>query len=180
MKTITLILLLLVSCHLQAQIQTSPLRDKVDSIAETYIGIREATGNNDGPEVEAILHNIGLGKGYAWCAALQSQIFDDAKLKSPRSAYCPDWFRTNIVYRRDKKTPTPFKVKRGQNAGFFIASKGRVGHIGMIFDESKFNYSIHEGNTNEAGSDEGEGAYNKIRNKRSIYIIADHIKPYEL
>lgn len=178
MKMITFILLF-ISLQIQAQIQTSPLRDKLIRCADKYIGIREKTGHNDGVEVEAILGNVGLGKGYAWCAALQAQIFDDAGLKNPHSAYCPDWFKTNVVYRRDKPSPVPFVAKKGQNAGFFIQSKGRVGHIGMIYDESKWNYSLKEGNTNEAGSDEGEGAYNKIRNKRSIYIISDHVKPYE-
>ena len=178
MKLITFILLL-VSCQIQAQIQTSPLRDKLVTCADRYIGIREKTGNNDGLEVEAILRNVGLGKGYAWCAALQAQIFDDAGIKNPHSAYCPHWFRTNVVYRRDKPSPVPFVAKKGQSAGLFIQSKGRVGHIGMIYAESKWNYSLKEGNTNAAGSDEGEGAYNKIRNKKSICIISDHLIPYE-
>ena len=168
--------LLLLPLFLPAQIITNPIRDRLDSCAQKYMGIREATGNNDGPAVEAILRNVHLGKGYAWCAALQAQIFDDAHIKNPHSAYCPDWFKYDVVYRRDKPTPIPFKAKRGQNAGFFIPAKGRVGHIGMIYDESKFNYSVHEGNTNDAGSDEGEGAYNKIRNKKSVFIIADHVK----
>ena len=41
-------------------------------IAETYtsqIGVREATGRNDGKQVELYLKSVGLGKGYAWCAA---------------------------------------------------------------------------------------------------------------
>jgi len=176
LRKFILIILLFVSCHLQAQIQTSPLRDRLDKCAEKYIGIREATGNNDGPAVEAILRNVGLGKGYAWCAAYQTQAFDDAGIKNPHSASCVDWFRTDIVYRRNKPTLIPFVAKKGENVGFYIESKGRIGHIGMIYDESKYSYSTHEGNTNEAGSDEGEGAYNKIRNKRSIYIIADHVK----
>lgn len=178
MKSVIFILLF-ISLQIQAQIQTSPLRDKLVTCADKYIGIREKTGHNDGPAVEAILRNLGLGKGYAWCAALQAQIFDDAGLKNPHSAYCPDWFRTNVVYRRDKPSPIPFTAKKGQNAGFFIQSKGRVGHIGMIYAESKWNYLLKEGNTNEAGSDEGEGAYNKIRNKKSIFIIADHLIPYK-
>lgn len=172
-------ILLFISLQIKAQIQTSPLRDKLIRYADKYIGIREKTGHNDGVEVEAILRNVGLGKGNAWCAALQAKIFDDAGLKNPHSAYCPDWFKTNVVYRLDRPTPIPFMAKKGQNAGFFIQSKGRIGHIGMIYGATKWDYWLKEGNTNEAGSDEGEGAYNKIRNKKSIYIISDHLIPYE-
>lgn len=178
MRTLAVILFLL-SLQVNAQIQTSPLRDKLVSCIDKYIGVKEKTGHNDGDTIEFVLRNVGLKKGNPWCAALQAQAFDDCGLKNPHSGYCPDWFKTNIVYNRDLHSPVPFVAKKGQNAGLFIPSKARIGHIGMIYGESKWNYHLKEGNTNKQGSDEGEGAYNKIRNKKSIAIISDHVKPYE-
>ena len=45
------------------------LRKQLLEIAESQIGIRELTGNNDGKEIEAYLKSVNLGKGYAWCVA---------------------------------------------------------------------------------------------------------------
>ena len=37
--------------------------------AISQVGIREATGNNDGTDVEKYLKSGGLGKGYPWCGS---------------------------------------------------------------------------------------------------------------
>lgn len=153
---------------------TSPLRARLVEAAEKYVGIREATGNNDGAEVKKILKNVGLKEGYAWCAALQAIIHDDINLVNPHSAYCPDWFRSNVVYKKSLETFDKFQAKRGQVFGLWITNKGRVGHVGMLIGETKFSYTTIEGNTNGDGSDEGDGCYQKIRNKRSIYVVADY------
>ena len=42
------------------------------------VGVHEKTGHNDGKEVESYLKSIGLGKGYAWCMALQYWCFQQA------------------------------------------------------------------------------------------------------
>lgn len=153
---------------------TSPIRERLVKATEKYVGLKEATGHNDGVGVEAILANVGLGKGFAWCAALMAQGHDDAQVRNPHSAYCPDWFKTNVVFDRDKHKIENFQAKKGMVYGLWIANKGRVGHVGMTYAESKFSYSGIEGNTNDAGSDEGEGCYRKLRNKRSIKVFADY------
>lgn len=151
-------------------------REKLVRAAENYLHVREKTGHNDGKYVAKILRNVGLSEGNAWCAALMAQCFDDAGIPNPHSAYCPDWFKTDIVYKKTVKVIKPFTSQLGQTVGFYIESKRRVGHIGMITGETKLSYTTIEGNTNNAGSDEGDGCYRKIRNKRTIYIISDHVK----
>ena len=136
----------------------------------------ELTGNNDGVIVERILRTVGLGKGYAWCAATVAISHDDAKIKNPHSAYCPDWFKNHVVYQRSKITLDKFKAKKGQVMGLYIESKGRVGHVGMIIDENRFSYVTIEGNTSGESIDEGDGCYKKIRSKRIIYVISDYCK----
>ena len=93
------------------------LRKDLLIAAEKYVGVREATGKNDGIVVEAILKNSKLAKGNPWCAALMVQCYDDVNIPNPHSGYCPDWFRQNVVYRRTVKTIEPFQFKIGQVFG---------------------------------------------------------------
>lgn len=152
------------------------LRTDLLTAANKYVGVRELTGNNDGAIVEGILKNVNLAKGNPWCAALMSKCYDDVLIPNPHSGYCPDWFRTNVVYKQREITIKPFKFKVGQVFGLYFESKGRVAHEGMIISETKFNYNTIEGNTNGGGSRDGDGCYKMIRNKKSIYVISDHVK----
>lgn len=177
MKKVLFILAILLNLPALAQLPmpTSPLREKLKTTAEKYVGIKELTGHNDGKEVVRILRNVNLHKGDPWCAATMAIIHDENNVPNPRSGYCPDWFRSNVVFEKMSFTPiNQFQAKIGQVFGLYIEQKRRVGHVGMIVGESKFSYHTIEGNTNDAGSDEGEGCYRKIRNKRSIYVIADY------
>lgn len=150
------------------------LREKVVRTAESQLFVREKTGQNDGREVERYLRNVGLGKGYAWCAAFVAWCHDENNIPNAQSAYSPDWFHSNVVYEAHEKSPVPFISQKGQVFGLYFESKGRVAHVGLITGETKFSYTTIEGNTNDAGSREGDGVYRKIRNKRSIYVIADY------
>lgn len=176
MKKILFVLILFLYFPTVAQLPmpTNPIREKLKTTAEKYIGIREETGHNDGKDVVRILRNVNLHKGDPWCAATMAIIHDENNIPNPRSGYCPDWFRSNVVYEKTETSIEKFQAKTGQVFGLYIEYKRRVGHVGMIVGESKFSYHTVEGNTNDVGSDEGEGCYRKIRNKRSIYIISDY------
>lgn len=150
------------------------LREKVIRTAESQLYVREKTGKNDGKEVERYLRNVGLGKGYAWCAAFVAWCHDQNSIPNAQSAYSPDWFRSNVVYERMRLENMGFISKPGQVFGLYFESKGRVAHVGMITGETKFSYTTIEGNTDDGGSREGDGVYARIRNKRSIYVIADY------
>ena len=150
------------------------VRAKLVNTAYKYVGVREKTGNNDGKDVEAILARVGLPPKNPWCAALQYCIHNDEGVKAPKSGYSPDWFKTNVVYNKKKMSLTKFKSQKGQVCGFYIPSKGRIGHVGMIVGEMGNFYITIEGNTNDAGSDEGEGCYKKLRSKESISMISDY------
>lgn len=176
-KVLTLIFALFIVFNALCQplaMPTSPLRERLVKSMEKYVGIKEATGHNDGKEIKKILRNVGLPEGNAWCAAVQVQAHDDVNIPNPHSAYCPDWFKSNVVFEKTQMTIDKFQAKRGQVFGLWIEYKHRVGHMGMLTGESKFSYNTDEGNTNGDGSDEGDGCYRKIRNKRSIYVIADY------
>lgn len=152
---------------------SQPVRNDLREVYTSQIGVREATGHNDGKEVEKYLRSVGLGKGYPWCAAFVAWSHNELNIPNPESAWSPDWFKSNVIYRADwrKKEIT---IQPGMVFGIWFQSKKRVAHVGFIDGEDHNNYYTVEGNTNAAGSREGDGVYKKIRPKKSIYIIADY------
>jgi hypothetical protein len=151
-------------------------REKVISIAESQLPVRELTGNNDGPDIKKYLKDVGLKEGYAWCAAFVSWCLTESGIwYHPQSAYSPDWFQYNVVYERNNPPLNGFISRKAQVFGIYFESKGRVAHVGFITGEDRLHYYTIEGNTNAAGSREGDGVYRKIRRKTSIFVIADHV-----
>lgn len=176
MRTIAIIILCLFAWNNSTcQILTS--REKVEQIYLSQVGVIEITGHNDGVEVEQYLSHVGFGKGYAWCAAFCSWVYDKASISNPRNAWVPSWFtnKNNIIWKPStglkNRVPLP-----GDVFGLYYVESKRIGHIGFIH---RFGESITitvEGNTNNAGSNEGDGVYMKRRPTRQIYIIARFIK----
>jgi len=153
-------------------------RDTLQAVYLSQVGVREATGNNDGQEVEAYLKSTGLDKGYAWCASFVTWCHIEADIEAVKSAWSPAWFTdtSRVVYRQSWQD-NQFTSQPGQVFGLNFSSKKRVAHVGFIDYEDRDNYYTIEGNTNTAGSREGDGVYKKIRPKKSIYIISDYVTP---
>lgn len=151
------------------------LRGKLVAVAASQVGVRELTGKNDGPEIRKYLLDVDLSEGYAYCAAGLTWCHNQLKIPNPQSAWSPDWFKANVVFRRNKPLFIPFESLPGQVAGFYSESKKRVSHVALIESESRQHYFTIEFNTNGAGSDDGEGVRRLIRKKASVYVIADHV-----
>ena len=67
--------------------------DSLRAIYSSYVGVRELTHHNDGPEVERFLAHVGLKKGAPWCAAFVSYCLHKAGYTdAPRSGWSPDYF----------------------------------------------------------------------------------------
>jgi hypothetical protein len=153
-----------------------------EKLIETYteqIGVREATGNNDGFMVEQYQASTGLdAKNFPWCAAMVTYCHLECGLPVPPApAWSPSWFKDSVlVYKRDRlirEVP-----QSGDVFGIWFQNKKRIAHVGFIDDwqnGSKFCVTV-EGNTNKAGSREGDGVYRKKRLKRQIYAISRHYK----
>lgn len=134
------------------------------AIARSQIGIKEATGKNDGAEVEAYLATTGLKKGEPWCAAFLSWVFKEAGYEQPVTAWAPALFPSVRLVKR----PIPAIV-----FGIYFPSLKRIGHCGII-ERVNGNFIIGiEGNTNLNGSREGNGVYRKLRHVKTIYRFAD-------
>ena len=148
----------------------------VRGIYHDQIGVRELTGTNDGFHVEMFLESTGLGKGYPWCAAFihwsyfQCGIVLD--LKYP--AWVPSYFPNDkLIMVRGK-----FQLRKpmfGDLIGIWFPKKERLAHVGFYDGENSKYYFTVEGNTNEAGSREGDGVYRKRRIKRQVHSISSWI-----
>jgi len=70
------------------------------------------------------------------------------------------------------KYPVP---ATGDVFGLYFKEKGRIAHVGFI-DQWDGTWMISvEGNTNKAGSREGDGVYRKRRLVKSVYQVARYI-----
>jgi hypothetical protein len=155
------------------------IRDKASLIliseAQTWLGITELTGNNDHPRISQSMKLCGLSgdKGYPWCASSQAQIHFDANLIAPHSARVVDWFKQNVIWKREWGDKY-ISIQPGMVGAIYYRKLNRYGHIVLIVGQDKNNYYTLEGNTNSAGSRDGQGFYRKIRSKESIAVIADY------
>ena len=139
-------------------------------IVESYraeVGVREATGNNDGHHVEKYLASTQLGPGHAWCAAFVNWNMRRCGVIGPKAAaWSPSWFPVEKL----TKTPQP-----GDVFGIYFPAKNRIAHVGFIDQWSNTRVRTIEGNTNAAGSREGDGVYIKYRMLKQISVTANWI-----
>lgn len=155
-----------------------PVREKLIGTAVSQLDVREQ-GTNDGKEVRKYLRSTGLGKGYPWCAAFVTWCHEENNIPNPGSARVVDWFDSNVLWKRDWRKNQP-ESKPGYVGALYYENLGRLGHIFIIEYEDANNYYTIEGNTNRAGSREGDGVYRKIRSKKSVAALGDYcIKPDE-
>lgn len=162
-------MILLILTFMSINSFSTGLRNKLVLIAESQLGVKEATGKNDGPEVHKYLHSTGFDEGSSWCAAFIAWCHEELKIPNPKSPWSPHWFEWNVVYESSKKGIKHFKAKKGQVFGLYSEDRRRVTHIGLITGITRFNYETIEGNIDN-------GVYRRLRNKRSIYVIADYCK----
>ena len=149
----------------------SDLRNKVEQTALSQLGVYELTGNNDGVQVEAYLKSVKLNKGAAWCAAFVSWCYQQHCIVNPKSGWSPSWFPVDhIVFKRNNNgNETPLKA---DVFGIYFSDKGRIAHVGLVLEWGDKEVFTIEGNTNDAGSREGDGVYKKRRLKRQIYAVS--------
>jgi hypothetical protein len=147
------------------------------AIREWYfsqIGVKEATNKNDGPIVEMYLKSTGLGPGHPWCAAFIHYGLNYVGVRNTINAYSPTAFdKKRAVWFNNKMLSEP---RPGDVGTLYYQSKKRIAHA--FFYDKRINTNIFEsveGNTNDAGSRDGDGVYKKKRSFHSTYAITDFI-----
>ena len=142
--------------------------------------VREVGGMNKGPRVEEYQRAVGLRPGDPWCAAFVAWcIMKSRQLDKP-----PTWCSGSAIttwHKGSRKAGDAFavptdadlqsKVKPGwvwvrakDAKGAADASKGLwvQGHCGIVVAVDAIGWHTIEGNTNAAGSRDGDGVYRKL------------------
>jgi len=164
------------------------LRQKVKAIYDSQIGVREATGRNDGPQVEAYLAYTGIGKGNPWCAAFVCWVLGQAEVENPKTAWAASLFpkeklvwkqgtgaKSHQVQSEKRRDCFTGNIQLATIFGLYFPSLKRIAHCGFIDQWGKTQVITVEGNTNDSGSREGDGVYRKRRPIKSLYAVADWI-----
>lgn len=152
----------------------TPERSCLIQVYKSQIGVREASGRNDGAAVEMYLKSVGLGKGYAWCAAFVKWCLKpfnvDGYTKITGAAASLNVTSKHVYFKRQYAA----EILPGDVFTLWYARLGRIGHTGFTNGWSNrasgMIYTV-EGNTNGGGSRDGDGVYLRIRNVGSIYSI---------
>ncbi|WP_343524392.1 CHAP domain-containing protein [Pedobacter sp.] len=154
--------------------QQRPLaRENIRDTYQSQIGVRELTGRNDGVAVSKYLSYVWLKPGNPWCAAFVSWTLGQNGISNARSGGCVQLMEQGrIIYRSGKPNQIP---QMGDVFFIYFAEKKRVAHTGFVDQWGETSVLTVEGNTNEAGSREGDGVYRKRRLKKQIYAVTTYI-----
>lgn len=159
-------------------------------VAAAMVGVKEVpAGSNRGPQIEEILRSVGLGGGYAWCAAFLYWCFREASRQLGVKNPCPKnagvlnmWDLASYPESGLKRITAaeakanPALIKPGMQ---FILDLGkRQGHTGIVEKVGANNLlTTIEGNTNLELSREGIGVFRL--NRRTITSINKGFIVYE-
>jgi len=158
------------------------LAGRVLAVAQSQIGITEVPpGSNRGPQIDAVLKSVGLGPGYAWCAAFAYWCFGQAARQlsvpnpCPRSAGVLNmWALAGYAESGLQRIPTsqarqnPTVIKPGML--FLMQFSTTAGHLGLVESvNAKGQLITIEGNSNVAGSREGTAVLRQT--KRTVSTI---------
>jgi hypothetical protein len=143
-------------------------------------GVREDRGRpNRGPQVDQYLARVGVdpATGSPWCAAFAYWCFDEAARQLGVSNPCvktarvlSHWARAPLATRipAEEAFDDPRLIRPG--ALFIVDHGSGRGHTGIVVKVLTGEIATIEGNTNQRGSREGDGVYQKTRSIGSINI----------
>lgn len=173
MLLLALVLLAMSACNTATAATLSPQRACVVENATLDVGVREATGHNDGPVVERYLASVGLHKGLSWCAAFVSYHLSGCGVRNPATGWSPAFSGVSARIwspRKAARMPMP-----GDVFTLWYSSLGRVGHVGFVTGCDGRYITTVEGNTSAPGSREGDGVYARRRQLSKVYAITNYI-----
>jgi hypothetical protein len=154
------------------------LPDAVIRIAAGEVGVREVPpGSNRGPRVNDYLKSVGLGGGYAWCAAFVFWCFREGSKQlgqlnpAIKTAGVLDmWNRARaagfLTVGAKEAAANPSLLAPGM---IFVFSTGSgLGHTGIVIGINGLQIETIEGNTDAGGSRNGIGVFRRHRSIKSI------------
>lgn len=151
------------------------------AIAEADANVREVGGANRGERVEQYQRTVGLRPGDPWCAAFVAWCIMQSRDLTKAPAWCSGsaittWQRgSKRAGAAQRVTPLDAEFRKRVAPGFVwvratdersakLARAGGwvKGHTGIVVAVDDAGFHTVEGNTNSAGSREGDGVYRKL------------------
>jgi hypothetical protein len=148
----------------------------------TQKGVRELTGNNDGPQVEGYQRTTGNHKGEPWCGSYQATANKVCKLPFPAGAGAArNWKVPKRTYYEQGRFGSPDSVKPADRLMFYYRNLGRIGHIAMAVAPARSvrrgrpsrGWYTNEGNTGSGGGREGAGVHVLYRANTDFYAASN-------
>lgn len=156
--------------------QQAFLNQEIAKVAKKYVGNTEISGNKgfENKEFEELMTAVGWRKDQAWCAYFTelvwkeayNNIFNDPNInKSLDILFSAGAVATFNNFRRSEfftsDTPCIGSLVIWQT--FRRNVPHWTGHAGIVVDHTDKTIVTVEGNTNQKGSREGDGVYEKLR-----------------
>ncbi|WP_038168590.1 hypothetical protein [Verrucomicrobium sp. BvORR106] len=160
----------------------SSIAEAIAEAAESQIGIRESEGQNRGPGIEKFWTATSYKTGYQnrepWCAAfvcwcilealLRLSIKPPFKRPTTAQAFGFEPWATYSDTDNVKLVPTTGDIRRGDIIVYSFS------HVEIATKDTPKSVNLVEcvgGNTNDAGSREGDGVYRKQRRRKSFRAV---------
>lgn len=140
--------------------------------ATTLVGIKEATGRNDGKMVRLIQETVGGASGEAWCAAMIQSLIAYAEVKTGKKSPIID---TELCYTMWHKSPKTSRVKILPMAGAIAIWNDigkTTGHTEMVISADGVTMQCIGGNTGgttkpgQPVEANGNGVYYTVRSMK--------------
>lgn len=145
------------------------MKASIVPVASLFVGwVRETTGANDGPWVEAIQRTTGNKRGDAWCASFVNFVIDIAYKDQnplPATASCDELLAFAKARGLFTASPEPGDV--------FLVMKTPTDatHTGIVAKVFAETVSTIEGNTNREGAREGNGVWARERKRDGLLFV---------
>jgi len=144
--------------------------------ARDYIGIREIGGDNRGPSVEFMQKLGEITPGLPWCAAFVNTVAEIACSKknivSPLEKINYQGYVQSYFLHAEAQgwlgAPRP-----GHLFMLYYPMKSRYAHIGIVDATLEGGLTTIEGNTNDDGSRNGIGVFQRYRHYSDRLVFAD-------
>ena len=143
------------------------VRQAIVDTLQSYVGVKELTGNNDGPIIEMFLLSADRDPKdrEPWCGALITYGFKVNGLPVPKyPALSAAWFDEQHIIPHTQ-------AQKGDLGGLYYDKLKRIGHIvcytALFVNPTPYVPTV-EGNTNAQGSREGNQVANRFR-PRSVF-----------
>ncbi len=137
------------------------------------LGVREATGRNDGPAVAAFIRAGGGAAQAEWCGFLQRAVQVHCGLPYPAGAGGSyNWFlpaSPRTVFIRGQRGAVE-QVRVGYKVGFYNPARGRIAHIASVRAVTRHGFVTDDGNW---GSGRNAGVHRVSRGRGEIYAGAN-------